>query len=469
MPRVCMLGLDCLAPQLVFDRFWADLPNLRGLAMRGLAGPLMSCDPPITVPAWAAMMTGEDPGSLGLYGFHDRSDRSYHRRHLASSMSYSQLPLWTRLSRAGVACRILALPQTYPPKPINGYMVTGCLTPSHIGIATYPEHLKHEVQSVLGRQALDIPDFRSLAPAALLQQVQQQTDALWTLACQWAELDDWQFFALVDMGPDRLHHGLWQLCIPDHPGFSANPLQHALRDYYVQLDRWIGAVLQRLRPGDVVLVLSDHGAQAMQGGVAVNEWLMRQGYLHMHSQGAAGEPFDVHKVDWSQTRVWADGGYAARLYFNIAGREPEGIVAATEVPALWADLQRDVQALPRAGNRPHRLLQPERIYRQVRGVAPDALLYLSNLQLRALGSLGHPQIFSATNDTGADGANHAHAGTLILRDGGGPRSAQHSLYDVAPTILQHLGVPVPATMLGHAIAASCGRKEEPTCQDSPYG
>ncbi|HET6346164.1 MAG TPA: alkaline phosphatase family protein, partial [Myxococcota bacterium] len=101
MPRLCIVGLDCLSPQLVFSDYWSSLPNLRSLAAEGVAAPMVSCHPPITVPAWAAMMTGCDPGMLGVYGFRDRADRSYHRRKLASSLSYHQAPLWTLLSRSG--------------------------------------------------------------------------------------------------------------------------------------------------------------------------------------------------------------------------------------------------------------------------------------------------------------------------------------------------------------------------------
>jgi len=66
--RLLIIGLDCAPPSLIFDR--ADkLPNLNRLMTDGVSGPLRSCDPPITIPAWMVMATGKDPGQLGLYGF----------------------------------------------------------------------------------------------------------------------------------------------------------------------------------------------------------------------------------------------------------------------------------------------------------------------------------------------------------------------------------------------------------------
>ena len=67
--KVAVIGLDCADPRLVFDRWRDELPNLGRLIEAGTWGPLRSVDPPITVPAWSCMMSGRDPGELGIYGF----------------------------------------------------------------------------------------------------------------------------------------------------------------------------------------------------------------------------------------------------------------------------------------------------------------------------------------------------------------------------------------------------------------
>ncbi len=75
--KVCVIGLDCAPPELVFDLWRDQLPHLRRLMAQGVYGPLESTIPPITVPAWMSMMTGKDPGTLGIYGFRNRRDHSY--------------------------------------------------------------------------------------------------------------------------------------------------------------------------------------------------------------------------------------------------------------------------------------------------------------------------------------------------------------------------------------------------------
>src|SRR5687768_10054509 len=75
--KVMVIGLDCAAPELVFDKFRDELPTLRKLYEGGVWGQMESCIPAITVPAWASMMSSKDPGTLGVYGFRNRRDYTY--------------------------------------------------------------------------------------------------------------------------------------------------------------------------------------------------------------------------------------------------------------------------------------------------------------------------------------------------------------------------------------------------------
>ena len=85
--KIAVIGLDCAEPKLVFDRWLDELPNLRRLVRGGTWGALRSVDPPITVPAWSCMLTGRDPGELGIYGFRNRSDHGYDSLYVADSAS----------------------------------------------------------------------------------------------------------------------------------------------------------------------------------------------------------------------------------------------------------------------------------------------------------------------------------------------------------------------------------------------
>src|SRR5579883_455010 len=113
-PRLIIIGLDCAEPSLVFDQWRNDLPNLAGLVQKGSYGLLESSIPAITVPAWSCMMSGRDPGELGVYGFNNRPDRSYQRMRVADARAIRQPRLWDMLGAAGWRTVVVGVPGTYP-------------------------------------------------------------------------------------------------------------------------------------------------------------------------------------------------------------------------------------------------------------------------------------------------------------------------------------------------------------------
>ena len=112
------------------------------------------------------------------------------------------------------------------------------------------------------------------------------------------------------------------------------PYESAIPDYYLWLDQQIGAALQLLDNETVVLVVSDHGAQRLDGGFAINEWLIREGLLTLNETPQTLTPFEKLNVNWNKTKVWSEGGYYARIFFNVQGREPQGIIPASRVRIL---------------------------------------------------------------------------------------------------------------------------------------
>src|SRR5438132_10722033 len=127
--RVMLIGLDCAAPELLFDRWLDDLPNLKSLHAGGVHGLLRSCDPPITVPAWSVMMSSKSPGLLGVYGFRNRADYSYDKYAIANSLAIKEDRLWDILSRSGKRSIIIGVPGTYPSRPLNGWVFGDFLNP----------------------------------------------------------------------------------------------------------------------------------------------------------------------------------------------------------------------------------------------------------------------------------------------------------------------------------------------------
>src|SRR6476646_11823712 len=114
--KICVRGLDCAAPGIVFGD--ERLINLRRLMDAGVYGRLESVIPPITVPAWMCMSTSQDPGSLGVYGFRNRANNTYGGLSTADSSSIQTAAVWDYLAQQGKKSIIVGVPPGYPPRKI---------------------------------------------------------------------------------------------------------------------------------------------------------------------------------------------------------------------------------------------------------------------------------------------------------------------------------------------------------------
>jgi predicted AlkP superfamily phosphohydrolase/phosphomutase len=452
-----IVGLDCAEPSLLLERWRDDLPVLSGLMERGAHGRLTSVIPPITVPAWSCMMASRTPGDLGVYGFRNRADHSYDGLFIANGNAITEPRLWDLLTRAGMPSIVLGVPGTYPPRPLNGVMVSCFLTPSTESQYTYPPLLRREVERVVGEYLFDCGNFRTEDKDDLLRQIYTMTDRRFALAEHLLATKPWTLFAMVEMGPDRIYHGLWKHMDPEHRKHPASsPYRDAIRQYHIHLDLLLGGLLEHADDETAVLVVSDHGAKRMDGGIRVNEWLRREKLLVTSREPQGVERLADVGIDWSRTVAWGDGGYYARIFLNVQGREPEGVVAPEDYGRVRADLAARLAAIPDENGEPlpTRVYLPEEVYPEVKGVAPDLIVHFGDLLWRSVGTIGGGEgIHTFENDTGPDDANHAQEGLFVLAAPGvrpGAYDEAH-LLDIAPTVLELLGVSVPGSMRGQSL------------------
>jgi ATP sulfurylase len=460
--KVMVIGLDCATPQLIFDQWLDELPILRKLMEHGTYGELESTTPPITVPAWMSMMTGKDPGRLGFYGFRNRADYSYDRMRIANSRAVVEDTVWDILSRDGRRVVLVGVPQTYPVKPTNGYIITSFLTPSTNSQYTFPAELKEEIQSLVGEYMLDVENFRTEDKDDLLRQIYEMTEKRFKVVKHLVRSKDWDFFMLVEMGIDRIHHGFWKFFDPQHKKYQpGSPYQSAIRDYYKYLDREIGEILDVLDEDTVIVVVSDHGAKHMEGGICINEWLKQEGYLVLKEEPREIVPLEKVEIDWDRTMAWGAGGYYGRLFLNVRGREPQGIIPPEQYESVRDEIVGKLSQITDEDglNIGTVAYKPEDVYSECRNVPPDLMIYFGDLSWRSVGSMGHGGIRTRENDIGPDDANHAQQGVFIMyepRQQGRGEVEGLQVMDVAPTLLNLFGLPVPKDMQGKAIAYGKG-------------
>ncbi len=258
--------------------------------------------------------------------------------------------------------------------------------------------------------------------------------------------------------PDRVQHMFFRYLTPDHPanaGRDTEKYAGAIGDMYAKMDELVGGAVAELGPGDLLLVMSDHGFVPFARGVNVNAWLKREGYLVMED-GAEGGKW-LAGVDWSRTKAYALG--LGGIYVNVEGREAQGIVPREEVPALKKEI---------AG--------------KLAGLRDEARGDVAVREVYDLGAIydgpyldGGPELVvgynagyraswdSATGGTGGDvlednvkawSGDHCVASDLVpgvLFSNGRVATARPRIVDIAPTVLDLFGVAVPPYMEGRPL------------------
>jgi predicted AlkP superfamily phosphohydrolase/phosphomutase len=451
--KTLVIGLDCAAPEILFHH--PGLNNIRALMERGCYGRLESVIPPITVPAWMCMSTSQDPGSLGVYGFRNRKDYSYHGLSVVNSSSIQQTAIWDVMGKQGQNVVVVGVPPSYPPRHVQGVNVACFMTPdTKTHDYTYPASVRQEIDRLVGEYPVDVKGFRTDNKSWLRDQIYDMTKKHFEVIRYLMVTMEWDYFQFVEIGVDRVHHGFWKYHDVQHRQYiPGNPYETLIRDYYAYVDQEIGTLLELLDDDTNVLVVSDHGAQRLEGGFCVNEWLRREGLLVLKEPVSKPTPFSPSLVDWDRTRVWSEGGYYARVFFNVQGREPKGIVPESVYDDLIQEMTERFHNLrdDRGEIMGSLVFQPRDLYRSLRNVPPDLIVHFGALYWRSIGGLGYDSLYLQENDTGPDDCNHAQFGSFLLAAPNLPVKGELEgmhLLDVAPTLLDLAGLETPESMQG---------------------
>jgi predicted AlkP superfamily phosphohydrolase/phosphomutase len=341
---------------------------------------------------------------------------------------------------------------------VNGISVGCFMTPSVDDNYTHPPHVKDEIRGLVGEYLVDVKGFRTDDKDWLRDQIFEMSRKQFAVVRHYLANAEWDYFHFVNIALDRVHHGFWKYMDPRHPDHEpGSPYEHVIRDFYLHLDEEIGRLLELVDEDTAVLVVSDHGAQALQGGFCVNEWLVREGLLALEEYPDEVTPFGKLKVDWAKTRVWSEGGYYARVFFNVKGREPAGVIEPSDYEAFRDEVKAKFEATAGPDGTPLGTLvfKPQEIYREVKNVAPDLIVHFGALDWRSIGGVGYRgTLHVKENDTGPDDCNHAQYGAFILAAPNVPAFGELAgarLLDIAPTLMEVGGYEVPESFQGRSL------------------
>jgi predicted AlkP superfamily phosphohydrolase/phosphomutase len=486
--RLLIIGLDG-ATFRVLDPLLEEgvLPHLRGIMERGVRGVLRSTIPTNSASAWVSFMTGKNPGKHGVFEFQVRTNPGGQRT-ISSSRSIHGETLWQILSRRGLRVVAMNIPMTYPPQPVNGALVSGIPVPGSSRSWAYPESLADELDRAVDGYIISIPwrdVFGRVKP--FLEQLTTMTRKRARAARFLMERYEPDVMAVVFVGPDRLQHCLWQFLDENHARYrerEAREHRGAIQNYFFELDQAVGELLADTDKETTVIVLSDHGFQAAEKQLSLNEWLAEEGLLRFPRAGLWSliEPLRQMEnpliwrlrnwwrdnasrrllslapkpgIDWPRTTAYAPWGFQQGVSVNLAGREAHGTV---EPGAAYEELRNRLQTKLMA------LRDPESGRPVVREVRLREDCYSGPfLDLAADVVLTPEEGFSVSppprrhmlfRSTGWASGCHERDGVLLVAGKGirqGRFAPGPALQDVVPTVLHLLGLPIPDDMDGRVL------------------
>lgn len=378
--KLFVIGLDGATLNLILP--WAKegrLPTLSRLITEGAYGKLRSTIHPMTAQAWTSFMTGKNLGKHGLVDFFMRRPGSYELQ-IVNAMSRDGETIWEILSQAGKRVGVLNVPMTYPPEPVNGFLVAGMDTPTLDSEFTYPKELREELLTAVPNYRIEPGGYRPIPGEErrheeFIEETWRVAEARFKAVNYLMERYLWDCFMVVFRATDRVQHWFWKHMDPQHPLRIPGDEKYAdvILETYQRIDEMLGQFIGRLGDEVTLVVVSDHGAIPMSNKVIyLNTWLAQEGFLKFKSDSGSGTR--IHKtlvsgslwklwrglrqnlsaevkralkkafprlerkvishltftgIDWTRTQAYAMEQRAA-IWINLEGREPQGCVKPGE-------------------------------------------------------------------------------------------------------------------------------------------
>jgi len=459
------------------------MPRLSRIIREGVCGPLVSTIPSYSGPAWVSMFTGVNPGRHGIFGFTRRKSESYDNFILNASHA-SAARIWDLLGARGVRSGVFNVPFSFPPRRLDGFMVSGMLTPSLESNFTYPVSVRNEIVQTVPSYDIDVPvnlerDWRN---TDIIKRLKEEIEGKQRILLNLLDRYDPSFLMMVFVAPDRVQHLWWKWIMEDMGRHKkVNVFRDSICELFSKLDEAIGSIHDRLREGDVILLSSDHGFTSFDKTFYLNKWLLQEGFLEFKGGGGtvtgffrlfnrpelkkyfprillnyAGSGAGRKLIDWSKTRAYASPNMEEGIFINLRGREPLGhVTPGGEYEKIRDEIKARLESFSVSHGFPgifKDILRKEDLYRgDFLDYAPDLLLAFED-GWNMSSSFSGRDIWRGWNDL-PWGVHHSQG--MWGAAGGGikarPEPMEADIKDICPTVLSLFQIPVPREVEGKTI------------------
>ncbi|AIJ04926.1 type I phosphodiesterase/nucleotide pyrophosphatase 2 [Methanocaldococcus bathoardescens] len=515
MVRVVVIGLDGATWDLI--KPWADtgeLPTFKKLMENGAWGVLESTIPPITCPAWVSMLTGKNPGKLGIYYFRQPNWDTMQMENVKIDWDKYR-PLWKILNYHGLVTNIINTP-TATPKP-NGYKGVYIHCPimgsSDEEKFAYPEFVREKIKKI-GYERIVTKPPEEIGEDEYISKVYEITKKKIAIAFDLFQNTKWDLFFFTIFYTDQMKHYFWHYMDPNHPKHKPSKYQNAILEFYKFIDTKLNDFLDSLTEEDILFLVSDHGHGGMYREVNYNIYFNEMGLLKFKGQTTKIVKhkklynllrklysfrlikviveninfmkrlkkeirIDMENIDWNQTLAYNPTPNA--IYINLIGREKYGIVDKKDYDIVREKVIAILKNLedPNTNEKVvEKIWKKEEIYSgEYLEIMPDILIEPINETSYinyGFDNLWKGQTFS--EPTPLTYSTHTLRGIFLAYGKGikkGYKIENAKIYDIVPTILHIFGLPIPNDMDGRVLMEIFEKdsefvKREPKYVDPSY-
>lgn len=473
------------------------LPNLAALIENGARMPLKSTIMPNSYPAWVSATTGVNPGKHSIFWSLIRRENNAYPLQLMNSHDIKARTLWNILGDHDKKAVVVNVPTEYPPRPLNGALVCGALTPGPECDYTYPRELKDEILAVVPDYRCEI-DFANIGLDDLSLEIMHSIGNRERLLLYLMQEKPWDLFFFVFTETDLAQHKYWAGLDPLHPDHRRFRKKYRtfIQDVYHRLDETLGKTMDIIPPATAVVVVSDHGFGPFYQAFSLPQWLMQKQYLYLkkttskslmkkvvrsenlrkkmrllvhylsHFLTLKKGRLDVRRlrekdvlssaqaaqrIDWERTVAYYTSDYGIRL--NLKGREPYGIVMpGAEEKRISERIEKELRQLTYSNGKPvfEAVLTKEEAYAgPFVSRAPDLVIPVNHAEAPP-----EPEKWAYTLTHPSLTGTHTPDGILIASGEGINKNTTltaANLVDLTPSILKLLGIPLEEDFDGRAL------------------
>lgn len=427
----------------IIDWLWSEgrLPNLHHLADTGISGPLHTFHYASPV-IWTTVATGVGPHEHGISDFvvatagGDRPVSSTLRRVPA---------LWNMASATGRRVAVVGWWASWPAEQVNGVVIS--------------DRALHEVPDRVSPPGI-LPRFEALRDEVLAEDatsdVLYRADAVMARCAVDLAAHDYDLLMLYFRGVDLASHFHWKEFRPDSfPGVGPEEAaagREVIAAQYELADRTIGALLAASGGDANLVVVSDHGFEAMAAEEVRIVLDLDRVLVRLGLETRAGDDVDFGRSMFYEYDT-QDRDRAKKVRFSLAGREPGGRLAGAATDAARPQLARSLERVRwRSGAPALRLrdAEPEEVAAGA-DLVVEVLADGASVPLLVDGTpfpaaKAQVTMLSGTHDADTDGILFAAGPDLVQ----GRRIDDVRVVDIPPTVLYALDLPAGEDFMGRA-------------------